>query len=145
MNDKTTTEGAKIIFVTSQYGLQQITNEPTHLLENSQSCIDLIFTSYPNLIVNAKFNLKIHSPHLTNKKWCYGQGNTGLIRRAVQEFNSQVAFSNLYKSKTIYFSNKTILNIVLNFIPHETVICDDRDPPWVNTGIKNPINDKKYL
>ena len=35
MNDKTTTEGAKIIFVTSQYGLQQITNEPTHLLENS--------------------------------------------------------------------------------------------------------------
>ena len=62
MNDKTTTEGAKIIFVTSQYGLQQITNEPTHILENSWSCIDLIFTSHPNLIVNAKFNLKIHSP-----------------------------------------------------------------------------------
>ena len=42
---KTTSEGAKIEFLTSQFGLHQIINEPTHVLENSSSCIDLIFTS----------------------------------------------------------------------------------------------------
>ena len=30
---------------TSQFGLQQLINEPTHLTGNSSSCIDLIFTS----------------------------------------------------------------------------------------------------
>ena len=39
----------------------------------------------------------------------------------------------------------SILNIVSNCIPHETVICDDRDPPWINTRIKNLINDTKIL
>ena len=73
-----TTEGAKIKLVTSQYGLHQIINEPTHVLNNSSS-INLIFTSQPNLgldsgvhpslhlncphqIVYAKFNVKIHFP-----------------------------------------------------------------------------------
>ena len=25
------------------------------------------------------------------------------------------------------------------------VICDDKDPPWLNTRIKNLISDKKYF
>ena len=77
INNKTTTVGAKIEFVTLQYGLHQITIEPTHILDNSSSCIDLIFTSQANLVLDsgvhlylypdchhqieyAKFNLKIH-------------------------------------------------------------------------------------
>ena len=163
INDKTTTKGAKIEFVTSQYRLHQIINEPTHLLENSSSCIVLIFTSQPNLVVDsgvhpslhpnchhqivyAKFNLKIHFPPPYEREiWHYGQGNTELIRRAVHEFNWQKAFSNLNINERFSFFNKTILNIVSTFIAHETVICDDRDPPWINTRIKNLINDKKYL
>ena len=35
----------------SQFGLYQIIHEPTHLLEKSYLCIDLIFTSQPNLSV----------------------------------------------------------------------------------------------
>ena len=71
INDKTTTEGAKIEFVTSQCGLHQIINELIHVLENSSSCIDLIFTSQPNLVVDSR----VHE----------------LIRRAVHEFNWQRA------------------------------------------------------
>ena len=36
--------------------------------------------------------------------------------------------------------NETILNILRNFIPHETVLCDDRDPPWFNNRIKSLIH-----
>ena len=35
------------------------------------------------------------------------------------------------------------INIVSNFVPHETVICDNREPPWRNTRIKK-LTIKKY-
>ena len=47
--DRSTIEGSKIDFLTSKFGLSQIIKEPTHILENSSSCIDLIFTTQPNM------------------------------------------------------------------------------------------------
>ena len=82
-------------------------------------------------IVYAKLNLKIHFPPPYEQEiWHYGQGNTELIRRAVHEFNCRRVFSNLNINERVSFFSKTILNIVSNFIPHETVICDDKGPPW---------------
>ena len=40
--------------------------------------------------------------------------------------------------------NKTIKNIMSNYIPHETIICDDRDPTWINKDIKRLILDKNH-
>ena len=95
-------------------------------------------------VAYAKFNMKTHSPSPYERElWHNGQGNSELIKRAVHEFNWLRAFSNLNINKRLSFFNKTILNIVLNFIPHETVICDDRDPSWTNNQIKNLINYKK--
>ena len=42
----------------------------------------------------------------------------------------------------VFLFNKTIKNIFSNFIPHETVTCDDRDPPWINNNIKQLIQEK---
>ena len=28
------------------------------------------------------------------------------------------------------------------YIPHETIICDDKDPPWINSNIKQFIQEK---
>ena len=36
-------------------------------------------------------------------------------------------------------------NIIQNFIPHETVTCDDRDPPWMTRFIKKAINGNNLL
>ena len=36
-------------------------------------------------------------------------------------------------------------NILCNFVPHETVLLDDRDPPWMNKEIKKLINEKKFI
>ena len=38
--------------------------------------------------------------------------------------------------------NKTVLNVLSNFIPHEVIVCDDKDPPWFNGKIKSLINEK---
>ena len=65
--------------------------------------------------------------------WHYGQRSTERIRRPVHESNWQIAFSKLNTNERASFFKKTILNIVSSFIPHETVICDDRDPSLINT------------
>ena len=66
-------------------------------------------------------------------------------QRIVHEFKLQRTFSNLNINERVSFFNKTTLNIVSNFVPHDTIIYDDRDPPWINTQIKNVINNKKIL
>ena len=48
--DITSFEGSELDFLTSQFGLSQIIKESTHILDNSRSCIVLIFTSQPNMV-----------------------------------------------------------------------------------------------
>ena len=45
-------QGPQIESLTMSCGFQQLTSDPTHLLANSSSCTDLIFTDYPNLVVD---------------------------------------------------------------------------------------------
>ena len=59
-NDINSYEDLEIDTITSQFGLQQIINEPTYLTSNSSSCIDLIFTSQPNLIMESGVHSFLH-------------------------------------------------------------------------------------
>ena len=56
----TTFEGISIEKVASQFGLHQIIDELTHILENSSSSINLVFISQPNLIVDSGISLSLH-------------------------------------------------------------------------------------
>ena len=162
-HDKTSFEGSIIESITSQFGLYQSINEPTHLLQSSSPRIDLIFTSQPNLVVEsgvhpslhpnchhqiifAKFNLKIYyPPPYLREVWHYKEANADLIKRAINNFNWEKAFSNTNINEKVSLFNKTILNILNNYIPHETIICDDKDPPWVNSRIKSLIENKHKI
>ena len=48
-NDLSTSEGTQVDSLTTSYSLSQIISDLTHILRNSSSCIDLIFTDQPNL------------------------------------------------------------------------------------------------
>ena len=52
-SDKTTYEGKKPQTLTLQCGFKQVISDPTPILESTSSCIDLIFTSQPNLVLNS--------------------------------------------------------------------------------------------
>ena len=85
----------------------------------------------------AKFNLDIvYPPPYEREIWRYQKTNIDLIKRAINSFDWEKAFSNIDVDKTISIFNQTIINILCNFIPHEIVLFDDRDPPWVNKEIK---------
>ena len=51
--DITSNEGSQIDSLATTYGLQQLISDPTHILPNSSTCIDLIFTDQPNLVVDS--------------------------------------------------------------------------------------------
>ena len=59
-HDKTLYEGAKMDALTTQFGLQQIIKEPTHILAESSSCIDLMFTSHQNLVLESGVHSSLH-------------------------------------------------------------------------------------
>ena len=127
--DSSTSEGVLIENITSQFGLHQIINEPTHILENSSSCIDPIFTSQPNLsvesgirsslhpschhqIIYTKFNLEvIYPPPYAREVWHYQDSNVDLIRRSINEFDWDRAFANKHADEKVLIFNKTVLNV----------------------------------
>ena len=57
----TTYEGSKIDGVNFQFGLEQIIKEPTNIIGNSSSCIDLIFINQPNLVMESGIHSSLHS------------------------------------------------------------------------------------
>ena len=59
-SDKTSYKGSKIKGITSQFGLQQLINEPTHHTRNSSSCIDLAFASPSNLVMESGVHSSLH-------------------------------------------------------------------------------------
>ena len=88
-------------------------------------------------IIFAKSSLEVvYPPPYVREVWHHKDANTEVIRRAINEFNWQMAFLNTNINEKVYIFNSTILNILSNFIPHEFVACDDKDPPWFNKKIK---------
>ena len=130
----TTSKGKAIENISSQFGLHQVINEPTHILESSSTCIDLIFTSQPNLITEsgvhpslypnshhqiifAKFEREIiFPPPYFRDVWHYEDANTDLIRRTIDMFDWDRAFINTNVNKKLFIFNKTILNILSNLL-----------------------------
>ena len=96
-NDSTDTEGSTIDILAPIFGFHQIIKEATHILNNSSSCIDLIFTSQPNSVTESgvhsslyanchhqityvKFNLNvIYPPPYEREVWHYKLANTECI------------------------------------------------------------------
>lgn len=48
-------------------------------------------------------------------------------------------------NKKVIISRETIFNIFSNFILHETIYCDNRDPLWRTSSVKQLIAEKNSL
>ena len=59
-DDKINQEGLKIETLLSQFSLSQVINEPTHISQNFNSCIDLLFTNQQNLINPSRHSNCLH-------------------------------------------------------------------------------------
>ena len=100
----TSYDGNKIDDITSQFGMQQLINEPTHIFRALSSCIDLIFVSQPNIvmesgahfsldqkchhkIISVKLHLKIdYPPPYKLDIWHNKYAHTDFIQRAINYY-----------------------------------------------------------
>ena len=65
--------------------------------------------------------------------------------RSIEIFDWPSLFSGKNVHEQVELFNKTLLNIFHNFIPNKIILCDDKDPPWINGEIKNLIKRKNWL
>ena len=149
-SDRSNIEGSKIDFLTSQFSISKIIEEPAHILENSSSCIDLTFTTQPNMVLESRVHHSLHQNchhqiifSKFNLKAYYPPPYERTIFQMLTIFNKQLIFligrmlsSILMLILKCPFFSSTLLNILNNYIPHETKICEDRDSPWMTTKIK---------
>ena len=122
--------------MTSQFGLNQIINEPTQVTKNSSTCINLLFTSQTNLVIEsdvhsslypnchhqisiAKSDLIIfYPPTYERNVWHYKQANIELIqliRQAIDNLTGiyiELALDNVNLNRQVSIFNNTSLNIV---------------------------------
>ena len=59
-NDLENNEGKLFEPFTSDLGLHQLISEPTHLMGDAKSCIDLVFTDQPNLVIESGVHPSLH-------------------------------------------------------------------------------------
>ena len=45
----------------------------------------------------------------------------------------------------VHLFNITVKNVLHNFILHEIVTCDDRDPPWINNLMWRLVKEKNEV
>ena len=88
------------------------------------------------------------SPPYLREVQHYRDANTELIKKAISEFNwqrefdCQRAFLNTNVDEKVGIFAKTVFNIISNFIPYETILCNEKDPPWFNKKIRTLIEEK---
>ena len=65
--------------------------------------------------------------------------NSNVIKKAITDFSRERAFENLSVDEKVSLFNKTIKNMLSNYIPHEMITTDGRDPSWFNNKVKSFI------
>ena len=66
----------------------------------------------------------------------YQRANVDQIQQGIEQFSWEKSFRNLNINEMVSLFNRAIKNILSNYIPHETIICDDKNPHWFNNNIK---------
>ena len=146
----------------SSLGLSQLISEPTNFEPNKNpSCIDLIITDQPNIVLDSgtrtsldsfchhqitycKVNFNIPPPPPFERNiWHYDRANIPLLKRSMLRFpwlqHLNINQDPNWQVKTF---TKYFLNIMANFIPNETKRIIPRDPPWITKPLKTLLNRK---
>ena len=146
-------------------GLSQLISDPTNIepLKNA-SCIDLILTDQPNIVLDSgtrasldscchhqithcKVNFRIPPPLPFERRiWYYNRADVDAIKRSMNFFPWHEHLNiNADPNWQVKNFTRIFLNIMSNFIPNEKKRCVPRDPPWITKHLKSMLNRKNRL
>ena len=162
----TNAEGILLDDLFSNLNMTQLICEPTHFFRDDckPSCIDLIVTDQPNLVLNSgvrpspdpvvrhqvtfcKINFKIPPlPKYNRTIWYFNRARVDLIRRAISNFPWEVnLLINQNPGHQVKLLNKSILNIMSNFVPNEVKTIRPQEPEWVNAQVKSLLRKQNKI
>ena len=137
--DITSNEGSQIDSLATIYGLQQLVSDPTHILPNSSTCTDLIFTDQPNLVVGSGVHPSLHTnchhqitfcnfnliteypPPYHRLVWDYKRANVNSIKQALYQMNWSIILSNKDVHQQVNILNSIILNVSTNYVSNKVI------------------------
>ena len=160
-NDTENHEGKLFEPLTSELGLHQLISEPTHLMGDAKSCIDLIFTDQPNLVIESGVQPSLHEqchhqivfgklsvsniklPPYTRRIWYYDKADVVAIMESIEMFRWQEHLDNLTcPNEQVELLNEVLLNIFSNFIPNKVKTIRPHQAPWITEKVKNFLRKK---
>ena len=77
--------------------------------------------------------------------WDYNRSETDSTNHSIEFFYWSYLFSGKNGHEQVEFFINMLLNIFHYFIRNKIVLCDDKDPPWMNDEIKKLIKRKNWL
>ena len=129
--------GQEIDSLTLAAWYKQIIDKPTHVVNNSMWCIDLLFCTNQNTISNyavdvlifdkcyyniifGKVNIRVPLPPVNiHEVLNYSQAIVENMKHAISNFSWSEAFESLPIDGEVKHLNETLLNIFRNYIPNK--------------------------
>ena len=127
---------------------------------DSKSCIDLILTEQPNLVIESGVHPSLHEqchhqivgklsvseialPPYSRKIWQYDRADFVAIRRSIEMFRwHEHLHSLICPNEQVKLLNEVLLNIYSNFIPNKVKTIRPQQAPWVTQTVKNFLRKK---
>ena len=161
--DKENVEGLEINIITRAAGYSQLINQPTHITKDYFTCIELIFTSNPNLInssgvemslfekchhniAHGKIDFKISiPPPYMREVWDYKNASAESTQLSISSIDWDFLFWRKSINKKVDILNECLTNIFHNFVPNKVIKCDYRQPLWMTDSKKNKLKERAKL
>ena len=142
--DKQSKEGDSLFLISSTSGYTQLINSATHIIGNSSSCIDLIFTQQPNLVTSSGVHASLHNnchhqitfahinllieypPPYHRLIWDYSNADILNIRKSISSINWSHLFFDNHIEIQVSISEECVLNAFKNSVPNKDVVFDDK-------------------
>ena len=129
--------------------MSQVIKEPTHILNNSKSCIDLIFISQPNMIMDsgvhpllhsnwhhqiiyAKFGLKVfYRPPYERTVWHFSRVNSDHIKKPLTySIGNLRLIISMSMSRFLFLMKKLWMSCLILFPMNYLLVMIETLPGW---------------
>jgi len=141
-------------------------HQPTFITKVARTCIDLVITNQPNLILSTEIHPSLHTnshhqvnytkvhlkcpppPPYERRLWHYGRANIEAIQKSISDYDWENALGLLSHDPDLQVDHldEVFLNVAKNFIPFEDKKIHPKDPPWITQALKSLYTNykKKY-
>ena len=130
---------------------------------SSKSCIDLIFTDQPNLVIETGVHPSLHEqchhqivhrklsasniavPPYTRRIWYYDKADFANVMKSIEMFCWQEHLDKIAcLNDQVKLLNEVLLNIYSNYIPNQVKTIRLRQAPWITQNVKKFLRKKNH-